>query len=218
MSKPVLEKDPNYTGSGTVLLSKEKTGWIRPTGVFLPPDVLTTRHDALTVLLWFHGWWVPNIPHLFYQEATKILPAVLGSKKNVVVVAPHLGWHAKTHSDYNAGVLGGGKKTEQYLDQVLAALYDWYVGGLIDIDLDKYPPRRFQINGLYIGGHSGGGGAIISSVAALGAYKENLRECWGFDCLYGSGAAWAGWARARGGMPLYFYFGQGTSPGFNGDV
>src|SRR5207244_1700876 len=47
---------------------------------------------------------------------------------------------------------------------------------------------------------------------------EMLRECWGFDCLYGSGAVWYEWARSMARMPLYFYFGQGTKPAYNGDV
>src|SRR3954470_10379977 len=111
MSIPVLEQDRTYTGSGTVLFSKG-TGWIRPTGVFVPSDGFTTHHDAMTVLLWFHGWWVKDVQALFYQEATKLLPAVIASKRRVILVAPHLGWHAEGHSDYNAGVLGGGKKTE----------------------------------------------------------------------------------------------------------
>jgi hypothetical protein len=215
MSNPVLEKDKSYKGVGTVLTSIG-SGWIRPTGVFLPDFEFTSHRNVITVLLWFHGWWVKDIPHLFYQDDTKILPAVLQSKRHIVLVAPHLGWHASDSSDFSAAALSG--KTEKYLDQVLAALYDWYKSGLIDIDLDKYPPPRFQISDLYLAGHSGGGDAIRNSVASLGAYKDTLRECWGFDCLYGKGASWAEWARSQGGMPLYFYFGQGTSPAKNGDV
>ena len=218
MSNLVLEKEKSNPMGGIVLTSKG-SGWKRPTGVFLPDPGIVGDHRALTVLLWFHGHFVKDIPSLFYKEDTKILQAVLDSKRRLVVVAPHLGeFKTKTDSDYNASALGGGKTCEQYLDQVLGALAEWYLTTLIDIDVESKPPPKFQIAELYIAGHSGGGDAIISSVASLGAYKDKLRECWGFDCLYGSGASWASWARARGGMPLYFYFGTGTTPAKNGDV
>jgi hypothetical protein len=218
MSNAVLEKDKNNPGGGTVLLSKG-SDWIRPTGVFLPDSALNGNQTALTVLLWFHGHFIEDVPALFYKEDTKILQAVVDSGKPVVLVAPWLGWwQDESHTSYSAGALGGGKKTEQYLDQVLTALADWYPTRLIDIDLDKKPPLKFQVGELYVGGHSGGGSAIMSAVASLGRFRESLRECWRFDCLYGSGESWAVWARSMGGMPLYFYFGRGTQPAFKGDV
>jgi hypothetical protein len=218
VSNLVLEKDKSNPMGGIVLTSKG-SGWKRPTGVFLPDPGIVGEHRALTVLLWFHGHFVKDIPSLFYKEATKILQAVLDSKRRLVVVAPHLGWFkTRTDSDYNASVLGGGKTCEQYLDQVLGALAEWYLTTLSGIDLESKPPPKFQIAELYIAGHSGGGGGIMSSVASLGGYKDQLRECWGFDCLYGSGQTWYDWARAQTRMPLYFYFGQGTQPAYNGDV
>jgi hypothetical protein len=218
VSKPTLDTDKTNSIGGLVLTS-QGSGWKRPTGVFLPDPSIVADRGGLTVLLWFHGYYVKDIPALFYKEDTKILRAVLDSKKHLVVVAPHLGWFkSATDTDYNASVLGGGKACEQYLNQVLDALADWYLTTLIDIDLESKPRPKFQIAELYIGGHSGGGGGIMTSVNALGSYKEQLRECWGFDCLYGSGQTWYEWARARSHMPLYFYFGQGTKPAFRGDV
>jgi hypothetical protein len=219
VSTPALETDRTNQVGGVVLTSKGP-GWKRPTGVFLPdPSVVSDRHRALTVVLWFHGHRVKDVPFLFYQEDTRILQAVLGSKRRIVLVAPHLGWFkSKADTDYNASALGGGKTTEQYLDQVLDALSQWYLSTLIDIDLESKPRPKYEIADLYVAGHSGGGEGIISSVASLGAYKDKLRECWGFDCLYGSGQSWYQWARGRGGIPLYFYYGQGTKPSYNGDV
>ena len=218
MSGLVLEKEKNNPMGGIVLISKG-SGWKRPTGVFLPDPGIVGDHRALTVLLWFHGYFVKDIPSLFYQEDTKILQAVLNSKRRLVVVAPHLGWfRTKEQSDYNASALGGGKACEQYLDQVLGALAKWYQASLIDLDLKSKPLPKFQIGDLYIAGHSGGGGGIRSSVASLGAYKEQLRECWGFDCLYGSGQTWHAWARTQARLPLYFYFGRGTKPSDHADV
>jgi hypothetical protein len=219
MSQPALKTDPANRLGGTVLIS-QGSGWMRPTGVFLPGAGLD-GDSKLTVLLWFHGYYVSGISHLFYREATKLLSAVLGSKKRLVLIAPHLGWfQTKTQTDYNAGVLGGGKNTETYLDQVLDALYDWHLQNRPDgaAASDAEAPAKFQIADLYLAGHSGGGGGIRNSAGALGHYRDALRECWGFDCLYGRGQSWYEWATTQKGKPLYFYYGQGTKPSDNADV
>ncbi len=217
VSYPVLELDKTNSMGGTVLTSKG-SGWLRPTGVFLPdPSVVADR--SLTVLLWFHGYYVKDIPALFYKEATKLLQAVLDSKRRIVLVAPHLGWYQNSaNTDYNASALGGGKGCEAYLDQVLGALADWFRSTRNDIDQESKPARPFDVAELYVAGHSGGGRGVMSVVSSLGRYQDLLRECWGFDCIYGSGQTWYEWARSQGRMPLYFYFGQGTKPAFHGDV
>lgn len=219
MSKLVLVEDKANKFGGTVLFSKGN-GWIRPTGVFVPDAGFTDSHEVATVLLWFHGHRVKDAPYLFYQEATHLLQAVNESKKDIILVAPELGLRDKTHDEYNASALGGGKRTEQYLDQVLGAVSDWYERTFIAGERAQMggEPTKFQLANLYIAGHSGGGTGIISSVAALGGYKDRLRECWGFDCLYGNGQTWYEWAKARTGIPLYFYYGKGTKPSDNADV
>lgn len=218
MSNPVLEADPNNFTGGVLLKSVGK-GWARPTGVFLPDFSVIGDGAPLTVLLWFHGHRVRDISALFYEEKTKILEAVLSSRRRVVVVAPHLGWHqSKEKTDYNASVLGGGRTTERYLDQVLAALSDWATDVNNPLDNDKVPPMKLTLGDLYVAGHSGGGTGIMASTRALGGYERCLRECWGFDCLYAGGQTWYQWARERGGIPLYFYFGDGTKPSDNGNV
>jgi hypothetical protein len=214
MSDPVLEKDKSNSIGGVVLTS-QGGAWKRPTGVFLP-DPRIAGDRALTILFWFHGHFVKDIPSLFYKDGTKILQAVLNSGKRLILVAPHLGWFKTAkESDYNASALGGGNLCEQYLDQVLAALADWRAATL---DVDPQAVPKYQVAEIYIAGHSGGGGGITTSIASLGGYKDLVRECWGFDCLYGSGQSWYQWARGQGRMPLYFYFGQGTQPGYHADV
>jgi hypothetical protein len=218
VSQPGFETDTSNSIGGIVLKSTG-TGWRRPTGVFLPDLSVVGDGAPLTVLLWFHGHRVRDIAGLFYEEKTRILPAVLGARKRLVVVAPHLGWfQSREKTDYNASALGGGSTAEQYLDQVLAALTSWYHATVNPPGRDAVPTPRMTLGDLYVAGHSGGGTGIRSVVPALGGYREMLRECWGFDCLYAAGQTWYEWARAQGGIPLYFYFGDGTKPSDNGDV
>ncbi len=79
MSKLELVEDKTYTGDGFVLFSKG-SGWIRPTGVFVPQAGFTNSHEEATLLLWFHGHRVKDVPYLFYQEATQLLQAVSAPK------------------------------------------------------------------------------------------------------------------------------------------
>jgi hypothetical protein len=117
-----------------------------------------------------------------------------------------------------ASASGGGKTTEQYLDQILGALSRWYNVTINPPGRHEVSTPQFTIGGLYVAGHSGGGTGIRTSIPALGGYKELLRECWGFDCLYAAGQTWFEWAKARGGIPLSSYFGDGTRPPDRADV
>ncbi len=74
-----------------------------------------------------------------------------------------------------------------------------------------------EIDNLIIASHSAGGGLMRQAAGALGTLKPKLKQCWGFDCLYGSGRTWARWA-ADEGADLYFYYGTGTQPAAFGDV
>lgn len=218
MAKPQFEPD-GANPTGGIALKSAGLGWMRPTGAFFRDLSVVGDGAPLTVLLWFHGHRVRDIAALFHEEKTRLLPAVLASKKRVVLVAPHLGWHqTREKTDYDASALGGGRTAERYLDQVLEALSDWYDATVNPPGRDRVPTPRFTLGDLYVAGHSGGGTGIRTSVLALGGYKEMLRECWGFDCLYADGQVWYEWSKARGGIPLYFYFGDGTTPGARADV
>jgi hypothetical protein len=217
VSTLALKTDPKNKIGG-IALQSTGPGWKRPTGVFFRDLSVVGDGAPLTVVLWFHGHRVRDISALFYEEATRLLPAVLASGKRVVLVAPHLGLKSATVSEYDASVLGGGKNTEIYLDQVLQGLSNWYDATVNPPGRDRVPTEKFTLGDLYVAGHSGGGTGIRSSVAALGGYKKNLRECWGFDCLYAAGQTWHQWARSQGGIPLYFYFGDGTKPSDGGNV
>lgn len=220
MSKLVLELDKTYSGPGNVLFSKGND-WIVPTGVFIPEQGFNDSHETARILLWFHGYYVKDVRYLFHKEATNLLQAVDGAKKDVILVAPQLGWYqSESSTTYDSSRLSGGKKTELYLNQVLDAVSEWWVDTYIagEMGMIGGPRPRFGLSDLYVAGHSGGGMGIRYAVASLGAFKDQLRECWGFDCLYGSGGSWHTWASGQGGKPLYFYYGTGTKPAFNGCV
>ncbi len=59
-------------------------------------------------------------------------------------------------------------------------------------------------------------GGMRRLVGALGRYKGNLAECWGFDCLYGINAKpddasfWYDWATGSDGRPVHISYGSST--------
>ena len=65
-----------------------------------------------------------------------------------------------------------------------------------------------------------GARVLIVGLGGLGRYRDVLRECWGFDCLYGSSTAWYEWAQKLGysNRSSYFYYGRGTRPADKADV
>src|SRR3954464_5147189 len=180
------------SGGGTTFLSVRGT-CSKDTGVFLPKPHF--QGEKFDVLLWFHGFYVKDIPALFSSDGTKVRDIVRASGKDLVVIAPHMGFvepvtfAGKSGFASNNTGMGGGKACEQYLNEVLDAL------------ASVLPPRpksqarnqddtdsaSVDINNLYIGCHSGGGTAMKSIVKgdSLGSYKSKLKQCWGFDCVYG---------------------------------
>jgi hypothetical protein len=214
MAKCKLIEDKDYTGDGQTFYSND--GCLRPTGVFVPRiESLTYTPD---VILWLHGWYVSGAknglePAKGYE--TKLRDSVLASKKNVILIFPWLGKQTyRGEGTLGLHNLGGGSNLQQYLDTVLASLTDWLVEHLIagEIEQSGRPPN-YKVGNLVIGCHSGGGDLMRAATATLGTYSENLKECWGFDCMYADGTTYERWARplATRGVKLYFYLANGSS-------
>jgi len=174
--------------------------WAKPTGIYIPPNAHLGR-GVVNVLLWLHGWYVTSIEQLLDSDRAQVREQVLNSDKNVILVAPWLG-HGHGSGTFHVGMLKGGWG-ESYLHQVL---------GVLALDLGAGPGLR--LGKLAIGCHSAGGAAMRNLVGSLGPYRWNLRECCGFDCLYGGDDAtfWYNWVTGGDGRPLYVSYGPSTVP------
>lgn len=208
-----LEQDSVKTFPGLTLFSKRGSACRKPTAVYLPPKHLATNH-ALNVVLWLHGFYVKDHRYLFHSDAARVREQVLGSGKDVVLIAPFLGYeylNAKKEfeGDYSVAALEGEKWGERYLDEVLAALARFQ---------NPSAPPALDIKNLVIACHSGGGGGMRKLVGTLGKYQSRLKECWGFDCLYGKkivpddATFWYQWVSGQGGRPLHIVYGPSTLP------
>ena len=208
MSKCELLAEKDSKVDGVTLFSKDGT-CMKPTGVYLPPIHKAT--NKVNVVLWMHGFYVHNIRFLFQKDHTFVRQAVLDSKKDVVLIAPFLGYKDKDKSgawvgEYGVGELGGHVGCQRYLEQVLQAL------------ADNQGISKIEVDNLILAGHSAGGGSVKTVSGALGTFDSKAKEFWGFDCLYGAASKWDVWVRGLSGAKVYFYFGDGTKPSDNADV
>jgi hypothetical protein len=167
------------------------------TGVFVPENYKVGETVDLVVFLRGYDinrpkaatsveeyWNSPRHPtlksFLFREEVNK-------SGKNVVLVVPTLGPYSEM------GTLKDAGGVQKFLDQVLDGL--WKNGP--HAELKKRPTVRHLI----LAAHSGGGVPLRRLAQELGGdegYKDKLKECWGFDSIYGvkdkDAEFWSGWA------------------------
>jgi hypothetical protein len=68
--------------------------------------------------------------------------------------------------------------------------------------------RTPTVGNIILAAHSGGGSAMLRLARSRQRSTANIRECWGFDCLYGEGVSklWADWAAATPGARLYVHY------------
>jgi hypothetical protein len=219
-------EDKHQNLPGMTLFSDSRLGeWSKQTGIYVSPGV-DFDTGVVNVVLWLHGFFVHGTEGLFFKDRSKLREQVLAAGKSVVLVAPWLGHGQQGASAaFYAGVGDlKGSWGESYLNQVLNALRpnpakyarsNLTLAGLTQL-ADTRPLLR--LGKLVIACHSGGGAGMRNLVGALGRYRNNLAECWGFDCLYGQGGAiddasfWYNWAIGGNGRPLHIYYGSSTVP------
>jgi hypothetical protein len=209
-----LEEDDIGSFPGVTLFTKETAHCIKPTAVYLPPNP-AARGNMLDVVIWLHGFAVRDHKFLFRNDPARIREQVRDSNKNVVLIAPFLGYEYSVGNgfagNYNVKDLATRNWGERYLNEVLAAISHFQVPDL------KSPPQ-LQINKLVIACHSAGGNGMRNLVGSLGRYQSNLKACWGFDCLYdGSGPPdhatfWYRWLSGPKARPLDIIYGPDTLP------
>jgi hypothetical protein len=170
------------------------------TGVFIPDNF--RFGSTVDVILWLMGHhdnktYPPNLGIDDYWKnytSFKFREFVNTSNRNVILVAPTLG------SGSEAGKLSDKNGLSWYLDQILAALQ-------ANVPLTNAP----TLGNLVIACHSGGGWPMRAIATHPQTYLSNVKEFWGFDCLYNTGdeQSWLAWAAANGGKKLFIRYGAG---------
>jgi hypothetical protein len=161
--------------------------------IYVPPAVKSL--DKVNVILFFHGDKVRINPSNFTIReylALREMPLRQGlntSGRSFILIAPTLGADADTEF----GNLG--KKIDDYLDVMMTHLYE--------LSPPEYAPSSPpKIGDLIITGHSGGFGPIRSILSNISRYKQNIKEIWGFDIMYGNTAE----SLASAKVPVYAYY------------
>jgi hypothetical protein len=203
MAAPPLqysEDDPKNT-TYYVTIDLGGTGAPKPmTGIFVPENYKIS--DEVDVILWLMGhhdnsdypptltiddYWF-KYPHFRFRHF------VNAGNKNVILVAPTLGPTSQAGNLTNSGGLS------TYLDQVLAALKE-HAGF----------PTVPTLGDVVIACHSGGGSPMLKIATTNQQYSNNIKQLWGFDCLYGDvESAWLKWAQQNSSKTLLIRYGSST--------
>jgi hypothetical protein len=209
-----LEQDDIGTFPGVTLFTKRTARCIKPTAVYFPPRHAVSS-KKLDVVLWLHGYYVKDHKFLFNGDPARIREQVRDSGKDVVLIAPFLGYEYSVGDsvagNYTVNDLATPKWGERYLDQIIAAISKFQTP-------EAEPPPLLQIGKLVIACHSGGGNGMRNLVGSLGKYQSNLTACWGFDCLYGAHANpddatfWYQWLSGPNASALEIIYGPSTLP------
>lgn len=225
-----FEEDPRPAVRGTTLYPAKGSKCIKETAVYLPPG-----HDFLTrklhVVLWIHGYYVRSARDLLEPSDEDkdmfLRQNVISTRKDVVLIAPWLGYKYVGGGSLGLGELGKGTGCQSYLDEVLKSLgrfrKDYSSKNVLNTatatndDGKKVQGKAEEkddasvptIESLVVAGHSAGGAMMRDAVAALGNHRASLKECWGFDCLYDD--LWPGWVvnSSLADIQIYMYFAKG---------
>jgi hypothetical protein len=210
-----LVPDPKDTFPGTTRYSPAGgSSCLKQTSVYRPPNFAKT--NMLNVVVWLHGFYVNGERFLFQLDDVMVRQRVLSSGRDVVLIAPYLGHgyfdeNDKVAGDFDTSDLGTPKWGENYLKEVLKGIAN---------DIDPKSPPDLDIKNLILACHSGGGSGMRGMVDTLGKFLPVLRECWGFDCLYGTGNPKKGiiddanfwFNHSSSARPLFIFFGPTTMP------
>jgi hypothetical protein len=115
---------------GTTLITQGDKGETckRYSAVYIPPNHAADSKQ-LDVILWLHGWEISKVEDIFApsnkDEITSLRESVYASKKDVVLIAPWLGYKYLGGGSLGLGDLGAGNGCGDYLHDVLnqIALY-----------------------------------------------------------------------------------------------
>jgi hypothetical protein len=179
------------------------------TGVFVPANY--RAGDTVDLVVFLRGYDIKrpkaatsvaeywNSPQHPVLKSFLLREEVNRSGKNVILAVPTLGPFAE------AGKLQDDRGARAFLDGVLDGL--WRSGP--HAGLAKRPTVRHLI----LAAHSGGGVALRRLAQVLGDdddFKDKLKECWGFDSIYGvkdrDAEFWSDWARGHPGTRVTMFY------------
>jgi len=178
------------------------------TGVFVPANYRVSNTVDLVVFLRGYDinrpktatsvekyWNSPRHPIL---KSFLLREEINKSGKNVILAVPTLGPFAE------AGKLKEDGGAQEFLDRILDGL--WRSGPHVGL------AKRPTIRHLILAAHSGGGVPLRRLTQVLGkeGFKDKLKECWGFDSIYGvkdkDAEFWSDWAEGHPGTKVTMFY------------
>jgi hypothetical protein len=175
------------------------------TGVFIPADYKVG--DAVGLVIFLRGydinrpktatsvkeyWGSPEHPVL---RSFSLREEINKSGKNVILVVPTLG------PTSNFGDLNNEGGVQKFLASVLEGLEK------------EWGKKPIRVGDIILAAHSGGGVPLRRLAQLLGNdpyYKGKLKECWGFDSIYGvrdkDAEFWSGWAKEHPGAKVSMFY------------
>ncbi len=203
MPAPLLRYSENGVKAETYYVTIDLGGKTAPqpiTGIFVPDNYkVSTEVDMILWLMGHHDnqeyppsltiddYWF-KYPHFKFREF------VNAGNKNVILVAPSLGPSSQSGNLTDSGGLS------RFLDQVLAALQAY----------GPFPSVP-SLGNLVIACHSGGGSPMLQIAKTSQLYSDNIKQLWGFDCLYGDVEdSWLQWAQQNSTKLLLIRYGSST--------
>ena len=179
------------------------------TGVFIPDGYRPGK--TVDLVLFLRGYDIKrpksatavaeywNSPQHPILKSFLLREEINKSGKNVLLVVPTLGPFAQ------AGKLSDKDGIRDFLDRVLDGL--WRHGPHAALK------QRPTIRHLILAAHSGGGVSLRRLAQVVGddpGLKDKLKECWGFDSIYGvkskDAEFWADWAQAHPGAQVKMFY------------
>lgn len=173
-------------------------------GIFIPEGYRPTQSIDLILYLRGHHkenptesinrYWNKQVhPYFALREGLN------SSGKNVILIAPTLGPTSQ------AGWLAHAGGLDRYLQSLFGILFE--------LPLFKKNYLKPRLGNLIIACHSGGGSPMVQIALSKQSSARHIRQCWGFDSLYGEGAekAWKAWALSNPSSQFYLYYGNGNT-------
>ena|GEM_PF-2177459 len=164
-------------------------------GVFIPSSFRPTT--SVDLIVYFHGHMIPaceknpkkfdeaGMEHYWNTPLFKNLREELAaSGKQAVLIAPTLApFLARSSAGY--GNLNQSGKFDQLITETISHLE---AKGIL--------PAGAKAQNIILSGHSGGGLPMLELLSAKNNLRENIKECWGFECLYFGTDGWARWLKS----------------------